>query len=175
MTEFSTHGEDQSSQPVASTPASVTEWFDMAAAQVAAFFGQLRRVPIGTWCRLADADPHITVPRAGAGWLSPTTDPASEGLAEEQADRVARARLREVIEGMPSVARRIRRRIDNEIGVVAGIAPPEMVSRMRRAARLAACAIAARPWLSPEEFARLYRPFAELIPLENFETQQPLA
>ena len=169
-----THVEDESTRSVGSAAAGITEWYDTAAAQVVAFFGRLRRVPIGTWCRLADADPHITAPRSGGEWLPPASNSPDDPLPEAQADRVARARLRELIEEMPGVARRIRRRIDDEIAVVAGIAPPEMVVRMRRATRLAACAVAARPWLSPEEFERLYRPFAELIPLGSLDTQAPV-
>ena len=169
------HVEEESTGSVSSAAAGITEWYDTAAAQVVAFFGRLRRVPIGTWCRMAGDDPHVTAPRSGSEGLPPASDsPGDPLLPEAQADRVARARLRELIEEMPGVARRIHRRIDDEVAVVAGIAPPEMVVRMRRAARLAACAVAARPWLSPEEFERLYRPFAELIPLGSLDTPAPV-
>jgi hypothetical protein len=87
------------------------------------------------------------------------------------ADRMARARLREAMEAMPDVVRLIRRRIDGELTVCDGIAATAAVVRMRRAARLAACAIAARPALSTAEFERLYRPFRTLIPPQDLALQ----
>ena len=146
------------------TVASGAEWFGTTTAQVLAFFGQLRRVPIGAWCDLADSDPHVVT----LSELERQT--AAVDIAREaQADRMARAHLREVMETMPNAVRRIRSRIDREIGIVEGIASPGTVRRLRRAARLAACAVAARTSLSPGEFARLYRPFAELIPTTELE------
>ena len=56
----------------------------------------------------------------------------------------------------------------DDLASIDGIAPPGAVARMRRAARLAACAVAARPFLSPAEFERLYRPFRMLIPPAAF-------
>ena len=153
-------------QPATRTVASGAEWFGATTAQVMAFFGQLRRVPIGAWCELADSDPHV----ATSSDLERQT--AAVDIAREaQADRMARAHLREVMETMPSAVRRIRSRIDREIGIVEGIASPGTVRRLRRSARLAACAVAARTFLSPGEFARLYRPFAELIPTTELEVQ----
>lgn len=160
--ESTIHGTEPATRSVASSAG----WGRAASAQLLAFFWQLRRIPIGAWCSLAEADPHITAAR-----VHERPSPASDGVHEVQADRVARARLREVMEGMPTVVRRIRSRIDDEIGIVAGIASPVMVGPMRRAARLAACALAARPWLSPEEFVRLYRPFAELIQIRTLDPQ----
>lgn len=154
--------EDQSAQAVANG----AEWYGTMTAQVLAFFGRLRRVPIGAWCSLAETDPHTAVPHVVERQAS-----AVDIAREVQADSQARARLREVMETMPDAVRRIRNRIDGEIGIVDGIASPVVVRRIRRAARLAACAIAARPWLSTEEFARLYRPFAELIPATALEAQ----
>ena len=136
-------------------------WYGVMSAQVISFFHHLRRIPIETWHRFADADPHV------AGDERPREaglTPALHLLLEAQADQMARARLREVMETMPGVVQRIRRRIDDELAVIEGIAPALAVARMRRAARLAACAVAARPLLAPAEFERLYRPFRMLIP-----------
>jgi hypothetical protein len=65
---------------------------------------------------------------------------------------------------MPSVVRRIRMRIERDLTILDGIVAPAALARMRRAARLAACALAAEHMLSHEEFERLYRPFLGLIP-----------
>lgn len=154
------------SQPATRSVATGAEWYGTTTAQVLAFFGQLRRVPIGAWCQLAEHDPHL-LPLDELERQMAAMDLAHEA----QADRMARARLREVMETMPNAVRRIRNRIDREIGVIEGIATPLTVRRLRRAARLAACAVAARPLLSPGEFARLYRPFAELIPPTELEVQ----
>lgn len=154
--------EDQDAQPEVSS----AEWYGAKNAQVLAFFRRLTRVPIGAWCTMADTDPHIT----RHGEVDQQT--AAVDIAREaQADCLARAHLREVMETMPDAVRRIRNRIDREIGIVEGIASPTTVRRIRRAARLAACAIAAQPWLSSGEFARLYRPFAELIPTTALDAQ----
>ncbi len=153
-------------RPVTRSVASAAEWYGATTAQVLAFFGELRRVPIGAWCQLAENDPHLLPfeerERQTAGMDLP---------GGAQADRLARAHLREAMETMPNAVRRIRNRIDREIAIIEGIASPATVRRLRRAARLAACAIAARPLLSPGEFARLYRPFAELIPPKAIEAQ----
>jgi len=135
-------------------------WYGARSAQVIAFFAHLRRVPIEAWHRCAQADPHVGGPvRADDG-----SSPGVVTLRETQADQAARSRLREAMETMPGVVRRIRQRIEHEMAILDGIAPASTVTRMRRAARLAACAVAARPLLTAKEFARLYRPLAELIP-----------
>ena len=154
------------SQPATRSVASGAEWYGATTAQVLAFFGQLRRVPIGAWCQLAEHDPHLLPLDELKRHMA-----AMDLVRETQADRLARAHLREVMETMPSAVRRICNRIDREIGIIEGIASPATVRRLRRAARLAACAIAARPALSPGEFTRLYRPFADLIPPTAIEVQ----
>ena len=75
-----------------------------------------------------------------------------------------RRRLHESIESMPVVARRIRQRINSDLAVFEGMMPASAVQRMRRAAHLAAFALAAWPLLSSDDLRRLYRPFADLIP-----------
>jgi len=162
---------DQTTTPAThpSGPTSVgRDWYGAAGAQVIAFFGRLKRVPIAVWHRSAQADPHIGAREPGAADEAPA---AVRTLREEQADQVARARLRDAMETMPGVVRRIRRRIDQEMAIVDGIATPETVTRMRRAARLAACAVAARPLLTPDDFARLYRPMADVIPPHELSPQ----
>ena len=130
---------------------------------VARFLQRLRRTPADAWLRQAAADEHIASKlRAGT---------AAASLAERRAgsleDRLARARLRDIMDAMPAVARRIRQRIDEELSGHDGIATVGTLAQMRRAARLAACALAARPMLADDEFARLYRPFASLIPADE--------
>lgn len=154
------HATTPAAHPADGTPV-WSDWYGEHTKQVIAFFGQLKRVPIAVWNRCAEADPHIGAREPGAGAAPPD---AVLTLLDAQADQAARARLRDAMETMPGVVRRIRRRIDQEMTILDGIASDETVPRMRRAARLAACAIAARPLLPPEDFARLYRPFAELIP-----------
>jgi hypothetical protein len=153
-------------QPATRSIATRAEWYGETTTQVLAFFGQLRRVPIGAWCQLTESDPHVLPLNELERQMA-----AVDIARETQADRMARAHLREVMETMPNAVRRIRSRIDREVGVIEGMASPATVRRLRRVARLAACALAARPALSPGEFARLYRPFAELIPPTALEVQ----
>ncbi len=132
-------------------------------AEVTAFLTRLRRTPADAWFRSATADEHIASKlRAGAA-----AAPLAERREQARLDRLARARLREILDSMPMVPRRNRRRIDEELGVLDGIATVGTLTQMRRAARLAAGAIAARELLTDDEFARLYRPFATLIPPEE--------
>ncbi|HEU4563246.1 MAG TPA: hypothetical protein VFS05_01310 [Gemmatimonadaceae bacterium] len=138
-------------------------WYGEMSGPVIAFLTRLRRIPMGAWSRTAEADPLTLADDA----VPAATNPALQLLRDEEADRMARARLSEVMETMPDVVRRIRRRIDSDLTVLDGIAASTAVTRMRRAARLAACAIAARPALSAAEFERLYRPFLELIPPQD--------
>ena len=132
-------------------------------AEVVAFLGRLRHVPASTWGRSAAADAHI-IAKADP---SVAAVPSAARRRQLQDDRLARARLREIMDTMPEVARRIRRRIDEELTILDGIATVAALTRMRRAARIAACALAARSQLTPQEFARLYRPFRSLIPPEE--------
>jgi len=133
-------------------------------ADVLAFLAQLRRTPVHAWCHAAELDGHIGG-RPDAGVEAPAASVPSVGGRE--ADQRARARLRELMDTMPEVVRRIRAHLDHDLSILDGIAPPPAVAHMRRAARLAACSIAARPFLTPEEFALLYRPFTTLIPLHH--------
>jgi hypothetical protein len=135
------------------------DWYGAMTAQVAAFLARLRRVPADAWYRAATEDGHIVA--------SATLAPAVLRRREVREDEAARARLRQVMDSMPAVARRIRRRIDEELTVLDGIATVSTLTQMRRAARIAACAVAARPFISDADFERLYRPFERLVPTEE--------
>ena len=139
-------------------------WYGAMTPQVAAFLERLRRIPAEAWATAADRDPHIAAP---ADASSDDGQRAMQFLRDLETDQLARARLRDVMESMPDVVRRIRRRVDEDLTVLDGIASKVSLSRMRRSARLAACALAARPHMSATEFERLYRPFRTLIPLEE--------
>ncbi len=132
------------------------EGFGAMTAEVTAFLARLRRIPAESWFHSASSDAHILArlqPDRGMG----------SGL-DVQEDALARGRLRGAMDRMPGVARRIRRRIDEELTNLDGITTVGSLTQMRRAARLAAFALAARPLLSPDDFARLYRPFDSLVP-----------
>lgn len=145
-------------------------WYGSMNAAVTAFLSRLRRIPAAAWLECAECDPHGTKSADAAVAVPLTAEPGVPALhyfRESQADEAVRVRLREVLDTMPAVVRRIRNRIDLELSVFDGIAHPAAVARMRRTARLAAFAIAARPMLSPDEFERLYRPFRSLIPTSD--------
>jgi len=130
-----------------------TRWYGAASGYVAWFLHHLRCIPASMWLAAADDETYNDSHDGSGSWL-----------LEEQADYVARRRLHQAIESMPVVARRIRQRINSDLAVFEGILPAPAVQRMRRAAHLAAFALAAWPQLSREDLRRLYRPFAELIP-----------
>ena len=135
--------------------ASVQRWYGAASAHVVRFLHQLRRIPAATWLRVAAKTPLEDDGHA---------DRLASPVLDEQVDYAARRRLRAVLEPMPAVVRRIRARVNNDLAVFEGILPDVAAQRMRRAANLAAFALAAQPELSPDDFRRLYRPFIDLIP-----------
>lgn len=132
------------------------EGYGAMSAEVTAFLARLRRIPADAWFHSASSDAHI---RAR---LHP--DVSERSRLEEEEDALARGRLRGAMDRMPGVARRIRRRIDEELSNLDGITTVGTLTQMRRAARLAACALAARPLLTADDFERLYRPFESLVP-----------
>ena len=142
------------------TPAAPADqgWYGAASAHVARFLHRLRCVPANMWMQAAVEEPS-------GGTAAPATGVITEQLLEEQADYAARSRLHDVMESMPVVVKRIRRRIDHDLAVLEGIVPPGAMRRRRRAAPRAAFGLAAQPMLDPDDVARLYRPFEELIPL----------
>jgi hypothetical protein len=137
-------------------------WYGAMTGQVNGFFGRLRRVSADAWVDSACADPHTAM--RSADLVAHLADEPLGFDPEYVADQLARARLRDIMDTMPSVVRRIRMRIERDLTILDGIVAPAALARMRRAARLAACALAAEHMLSHEEFERLYRPFLGLIP-----------
>ena len=102
------------------------------------FLYGLRRIPIAAWSR---CDETLT-------------------------DLALQRRLRAALDRVPRLEARIRRRVDHVLAACDGIAPSEVVVRMRAAACLAAGALAVRSALTREEFARLYGAFATLAPID---------
>lgn|GEM_PF-2560761 len=117
------------------------------------FLEQLRRMPLGDWAaaaaRLDGREPRQAI------WFDSAALPGAE----------LRARLRELVNSTPEVAAQVRWRVLDLIAVAEGFLPPREVRRMKKAALTAALALQTRPDLQPDEFARLYAPFMELIPL----------
>ena len=132
--------------------------YGAATPSVKAFFNRLRRVPLEAWARCAE---RASYPEPLFADVAPL--PTSAELVQLQLEHDARARLDDVMSTMPDVARRIGQRIDINLAVAERIASRRAVARMRKVARVAAFALAARPALSGEEFERLYRPFSALI------------
>jgi hypothetical protein len=117
------------------------------------FSDRLRHLPLGIWAELAE--------RIGQAHADDGAPIATIELA------VARHRLRQVADGMPSAVTRVRGRILEMVSCAEGFFRPEVLLRMKKVALTAALALAARPYLAPEEFNRLYEPFAAVIPLED--------
>ena len=142
--------------PFATTEADVVPGrFGSATESVKLFLNKLRRIPLEEWARCAEPDPRLE-PAADAA-------PSLAQLRELERDDEARNRLHAVMESMPEVASRIKHRIDTSLAVAESFASRATVARMRRVAREAAYAVAARPSLTASEFERLYRPFSTLI------------
>jgi hypothetical protein len=116
------------------------------------FTERLRRLPLGIWASVAEA--------------RPARAPGGESDAEG-ADAAARARLRRAADEMPGTVARLRQRVYGLVAVTEGFVPPGASARMKKVALSAALALAVRPYLTEADFARLYRPFAEVIPLET--------
>ena len=121
---------------------------------VLAFLERLRRLPLGTW---ADAATGLD----DEGGLAPF-----DGSATPLTD-AARARLRHLVDRTPAVAAQVRRRVHDLVAVAQGFLHPREVARMKKAALTAALAVHMRPALRPDEFTRLYAPFATLVPVED--------
>ncbi|MHB1072206.1 MAG: hypothetical protein ACYC3Q_05215 [Gemmatimonadaceae bacterium] len=136
-------------------------WYGAASAHVARFLHRLRCIPANMWMQAAEGERFDARPGSAGAPRGVIT----EQLLQEQADYAARSRLHDVMESMPVVVKRIRRRVDQDLAVLEGIVPAGAMRRMRRAAHLAAFGLAAQPALGPDDVARLYRPFEQLIPL----------
>ena len=118
---------------------------------VLAFLESLRQLPLGAWSDAVRRTEELDARRPG----SPERNAAG------------RARLRHLVESAPSLTARIRTRVHDTVAVLEGFVHPVDVLRMKKAALGAALALAARDDLDENDFARLYAPFAELIPLSE--------
>ena len=136
-----------------------------ATVPVKEFFFRLRRVPLAEWLKCAEGRPCLEPALADVDVV-----PSLAQLQDAQRDEAARVRLTEIMESMPNVVRRIRQRIDADLAVAERIAPRAAVAAMRRVAGVAACAVAARPHLTPDEFERLYSPFVAQISPADLQT-----
>jgi hypothetical protein len=67
----------------------------------------------------------------------------------------------------PGVAMQTSRRVRNMAAVANGFVHPADVVRMKKTALAAALALVARPMLGEADFARLYAPFADIVPLHE--------
>ncbi|HEX6629949.1 MAG TPA: hypothetical protein VF048_02610 [Gemmatimonadaceae bacterium] len=118
---------------------------------VLGFLEHLRRLPLGTWADAAHlADEAVIGAPAGAA-------------APSAAD--TRARLRQIMDEAPGVAMQTSRRVRNLASMASGFVHPADVVRMKKTALAAALALVARPALGEADFARLYAPFADIVPL----------
>lgn len=110
------------------------------------FHQRLTHVPIGRWAEVAAGDAN------------------GEHASSRDPDTRARHRLRDVMDKHPETVVRMRRRIDDTIDSAEGFVSDKMLPRMKRVALTAGLALVARSQLPAEDFARLYRPFEDLIP-----------
>ena len=121
--------------------------FLSALPEVALLFHQrLMHVPIGKWAEVAAGDAN------------------GEHASSRDPDTRARHRLRHVMDKHPETVVRMRRRIDDTIDSAEGFVSNRMLPRMKRVALTAGLALVARSQLAADDFARLYRPFEDLIP-----------
>lgn len=116
------------------------------------FFSGLRRLPLDAWAR---------------GSRSVRIDP--QGRAEEPMElKAARAKLRLALDRMPRALGRAKGRVKDIIEVASDFTDTKVTcAAMQRVAITAVLALIARPYLAEDEFAMLYGPFAELIPIEE--------
>lgn len=121
------------------------------------FFSRLMKLPLGAWI-------GISVPKEG--WA---TDPLLAQRSDDPEEAEARAKLRRIMDQMPGAVTRAKRRVHDITDVAAGLTSEAVHAPMTRAAVTAVLALIARPYLSAQEFVRLYHPFADLIPVEVLE------
>ncbi len=125
------------------------------------FHQRLLHLPLGRWVEVAMTDPHAD--------RAPVDELVRFGeLVDDVArDAEARARLRAVLDAYPAMVAQIRARVASTAAAARGFTSDDIVSRMTRVALCASLAIVARPDLADDEFARLYRPFERLIPINE--------
>lgn len=148
---------------------------------VKSFLVHLQRLPLQAWIDVAVTDPHGERPIPLASLTDAPLADAPEQAGQESElgrasdeegdpadpDVAARRRLRKVLAPRPHEVARVRHRIDGFAGIADGFAHPAVTMRMTRVARTAALALLARDQLSADDFQRLYRPFAAIIPPEQ--------
>lgn len=135
-------------------------WYGAATGHVMLFLRSLRRLPASEWLRVTESSQ-----RARAGADGQVVGDGIDPVLEEQLHHMARRRLYQALETMPQVVRRISDRINMELAVLEAFVPEVALQRMRRAAHLAAFAIAAQHLLPREDVQRLYRPFDAIVPV----------
>jgi hypothetical protein len=119
------------------------------------FSERLRHLPLGVWAELSERIDYVR-------------EADLTSYAEDHnAVAAARARLRQVADGMPNAVTRVRGRVLELVSCAEGFFRPDTLRRMKKVALTAAIALTARPQLAQEEFDRLYEPFAGVIPLED--------
>jgi hypothetical protein len=149
-----------------STPASLLSTHDVPIrsaeipVSVQRFSERLRHLPMGMWADLAE---QMGSQRSGA----------PRAPHDPNAVAAARHRLRQVADSMPGAVIRVRGRILELVSCAEGFIRPDVLARMKKVALTAAIALTARPHLAPEEFDRLYEPFAGAIPLEDLMVVVP--
>lgn len=116
------------------------------------FFSRLTRMPLDAWARVAE---------------SVRLDP--QGRSDEPEElKAARAKLRLAMDRFPRALGRAKSRVQDIAEVAADFTETKHLSAaMQRVALTAVLALIARPYLSEEEFALLYGPFATLIPIDE--------
>lgn len=133
--------------------------YGVASDAVMAFLHRLRCVPAALWLERSEDGSFAAAVSADAdGSLT------FDAILADQAQSDARRRLSDALDRMPDVVRRIRMRVSSELAVFEGIMPEAALQRMRRAAHLAAFALAAHRFLDREDVELLYAPFMDLIP-----------
>jgi hypothetical protein len=120
------------------------------------FFSRLVKLPLEAWVRAS-----VRLDRA--------TEALTDQSVEDSAGAAARAKLRQVMDEMPAALTRAKRRVHDISDVATGITAEAVRGPMTKAAVTASLALIARPYLSAQEFVRLYYPFAEIIPVETLE------
>lgn len=140
--------------PVAArmTPQHISEHGGELPPAVLGFLEHLRRLPLGAW---VDAARHADEPAVGR----------APGRAPSAAH--PRARLRRIMDEAPGVTMQTRRRVRDLAAAASGFVHHADAARMKKAALAAALALVARPTLGEDDFARLYAPFADVVPLEE--------
>lgn len=120
----------------------------------------------------AQAGEHVALPEVVIDFLNglrrlPVGDWAEAARAADADGAPANASLRRIVAGMPGIAAQTQHRVRDMVEVAQGCVDDAVTGPMRRVALNAALALATRDALGDENFAQLYGPFEELIPLAD--------